>query len=126
MYNAAAVAREVNLDKTQKEWAKAQVIACVDVYKKTKPADYAHVVRKVKAERQALRDPKYARMEGNTSFEGRLAYTLPEELEYAITGALLVDPDDEGCRARSKWFKSGDGADWFCRRFPEFSFPQET
>lgn len=116
----------VNLDKTQKEWAKAQVIACVDVYKKTKRADYDVVVRKVRAERAVLKDPKYARLEGNTSFEGRLAYTMPEELEYAITGALLVDPEDEGCRLRSKWFKSGEGCDWFCRRFPEFSFPSDV
>jgi hypothetical protein len=96
----------------------------VDVYKKVHPTRYAFVVRKVSAERAALKDKRFATT-GMDAAE-RLAYCLDEELEYAIAGALCADASDEAAMLRAKWFKSGEGADWFCKRFPEFAFAQDV
>lgn len=118
------MAEKVAISRQDKDYAKAQVVACVDVYKKLHRKRYDYVVAKVKRERLALTDKRFATT-GMLAAE-RLAYCLDEELEYAITGALCSDVSDESSRARSSWFKSGEGADWFCKRFPEFAFAEEV
>lgn len=116
------MAEKVSISRQDREFAKAQVVACVEVYRKVHPARYRFVVEKVKRERAMLKDKKFAAT-GMDAAE-RLSYTLDEELEYAIAGALCADATDEGAMLRSKWFKSGEGADWFCRKFPEFSYAE--
>lgn len=121
-----ALANKTNLSDAEKKFAKSQIIACVDTYKKIYARDYAIVVAQVKAERAKLKDAKFATtgMESTDVWANR----YPADLEDSISQSLMGHRGDvsEASMARFNWFKSVEGNVWFSKRFPEFTLGQEV
>lgn len=94
------------------------------MYRKLYPREYAWVVAHVKEERAKLRDKRL----GTTGMESTdtLANIYPDVLEASLSESLMGAPATEDGVSRFKWFKSSEGNLWFCKRFPEFTVPEEV
>lgn len=117
------VAKKVNISQSDKNITKAQVIAVVDTWIAMNPSQYEMFKKQVEAKRMALKDPRWGEIKTDTV--EALFYSMPEEVYYALESAFTTQTsDDDMNRLRSQWFRSHEGSEWFCKRFPEFAYPK--
>lgn len=92
------------------------ITAIVSQYKREYPDEYSLLCKAIDLNRKALKDPKFAQMEKNSS--ARALFEISETLTTMLIMGLSED--------ETVWFKSVKGSRWFAKTFREFALPRDV
>ena len=94
------------------DYTKKLVKEIVKLYITNNPIEFDIVKRGIEMKRKLSRD-EYATLEGSSA--SRALYEIPETLSTMFVSGLSEE--------QMLWFKSKQGAHWFCKNFDVFKLP---